>query len=132
MPPEMRRGALESTVPDTIEGEAPASVASSIGAYTVAGRPFDLWLALGFGVAGYVFKKLDYPIAPLVLAMVLGDKAEDAFRQSMIMSRGSLSIFWANGLVATLMLIGLALALAPLLSTVFGRLVKPKASSAVA
>ena len=64
--------------------------------------------------------------------MVLGDKAEDAFRQSMIMSRGSLSIFWANGLVATLMLIGLALALAPLLSTVFGRLVKLKASSAVA
>ena len=51
-----------------------------IGAYTVAGRPFDLWLALAFGVAGYVFKKLDYPIAPLVLAMVLGDKAEDAFQ----------------------------------------------------
>ena len=45
---------------------------------------------LAFGVAGYVFKKLDYPIAPLVLAMVLGDKAEDAFRQSMIMSQGSL------------------------------------------
>jgi TctA family transporter len=68
----------------------------------------------------------------IVLAMVLGDKAEDAFRQSMIMSRGSLSIFWSNGLVATLMLIGLALALGPLLSTVLGRLVKPKTSSAVA
>ena len=52
-----------------------------------------------FGVAGYVFKKLDYPIAPLVLAMVLGDKAEDAFRQSMIMSKGALSIFWSNPLV---------------------------------
>jgi TctA family transporter len=103
-----------------------------IGAYTVAGRPFDLWLALAFGVVGYLFKKLDYPIAPLVLAMVLGDKAEDAFRQSMIMSRGSLSIFWSNGLVTTLMLIGIALALGPLLSTVLGRLVKPKASSAVA
>ena len=59
-----------------------------IGAYTVAGARFDLWLALAFGVVGYLFKKLDYPIAPLVLAMVLGDKAEDAFRQSMIMSRG--------------------------------------------
>jgi TctA family transporter len=64
--------------------------------------------------------------------MVLGDKAEDAFRQSMIMSRGSLSIFWSNGLVATLMLIGIALALGPLLSIVLSRLVKPKASSAVA
>ena len=73
-----------------------------IGAYTVASNAFDLWLALVFGVVGYVFKKLDYPIAPLVLAMVLGDKAEDAFRQSMILSRGSLAIFWSNGLVGTL------------------------------
>jgi TctA family transporter len=64
--------------------------------------------------------------------MVLGDKAEDAFRQSMIMSRGSLSIFWSNGLVTTLMLIGLALALGPVLSTLVGRIVRPKASSAVA
>ena len=61
-----------------------------IGAYTVASSTFDLWLVLAFGVVGYAFKKLDYPIAPMVLAMVLGDKAEDAFRQSMIMSKGEL------------------------------------------
>jgi putative tricarboxylic transport membrane protein len=78
-----------------------------VGAYTVAGAKFDLWLVVAFGMVGYVFKKLDYPIAPLVLAMVLGDKAEDAFRQSMIMSKGSLTVFWSNGLVATL--VGLAL-----------------------
>jgi TctA family transporter len=48
----------------------------------------------------------------------------------MIMSRGSLSIFWSNGLVATLMVLGLALALGPLLSGAFGRLVRPKPSSA--
>jgi len=86
-----------------------------IGAYTVGGRTFDLWLALAFGFVGYVFKKLDYPIAPLVLAMVIGDKAEDAFRQSMIMSRGSLAIFWSNGLVAVLMTAGLVLLLWPLI-----------------
>jgi TctA family transporter len=104
-----------------------------IGAYTVAGRSFDLWLALAFGIAGYLFKKLEYPIAPLVLAMVLGDKAEDAFRQSMIMSRGSLSIFWSNGLVATLMVIGLALAFGPALGTLIGKLLRrPKASSVTA
>ena len=84
-----------------------------IGAYTIAGRPFDLWLALIFGFIGYAFKKLDYPIAPLVLAMVIGDKAEDAFRQSMIMSKGSLAIFWSNPLVTTLMLIGLTFLLWP-------------------
>ena len=95
-----------------------------IGAYTVAGSTFDLWLVLLFGIAGYVFKKLDYPIAPLVLAMVLGDKAEDAFRQSMILSQGSLSIFWANGIVTTLMLLGLALLLWPAMTwarSVLGR-----------
>jgi putative tricarboxylic transport membrane protein len=104
----------------------------AIGAYAVNNSTTDIWYMLIFGVAGYLFKKLDYPIAPLVLAMVLGDKAEDAFRQSMIMSRGSLSIFWSNGLVATLMLIGLTLALGPILSTMLGRLGKHKASSAAA
>ena len=69
---------------------------------------------MAFGAAGYLFKKIDYPIAPLVLAMVLGDKAEDAFRQSMIMSRGSVSIFWSNGLVATLCGLAIAMLLWPL------------------
>ena len=87
-----------------------------IGAYTVANAAFDLWLALAFGIVGYAFKKLDYPIAPLVLAMVVGDKAEDAFRQSMIMSTGSLSIFWANALVSTLLALALALLIWPLAS----------------
>jgi TctA family transporter len=103
-----------------------------IGAFTVAGRPFDLWLALAFGVAGYVFKKLDYPIAPLVLAMVLGDKAEDAFRQSMIMSKGSVSIFWSNGLVTTLMALGLVLLFWPVLSQLLRRVAPSRASSATA
>jgi len=74
-------------------------VICAIGAYTVHGSMFDVWLMVGFGVVGYVFKKLDYPLAPLVLALVLGDRAEDAFRQSMLMSQGNMSIFFANGLV---------------------------------
>lgn len=73
-----------------------------------------------FGVAGYAFKKLDYPIAPLVLAMVLGDKAEDAFRQSMIMSKGSLSIFWSNPLVSTLSALGLFLLCWPVIASAAG------------
>ncbi|MDJ1158658.1 tripartite tricarboxylate transporter permease [Chelatococcus sp. SYSU_G07232] len=88
-------------------------VVCAIGAYTVANSTFDLWLMLVFGIVGYVFKKLDYPIAPLVLAMVLGDKAEDAFRQSLIMSRGSLSVFWSNGLVATITALAIVLLLWP-------------------
>jgi putative tricarboxylic transport membrane protein len=91
-----------------------------IGAWTVAGSVPDLWLALIFGVVGYVFKKLDYPIAPLVLALVLGDKAEDAFRQSMLMSQGSLSIFVSNPLVATITTIALLLVTWPLWAMLFG------------
>jgi putative tricarboxylic transport membrane protein len=83
----------------------------AIGAYTVSNAQFDIWLMLLFGVAGYAFKKLDYPLAPMVLALVLGDRAEDAFRQALIGSAGNLSVFWDNGLVTTLMLIGLALLL---------------------
>lgn len=85
-----------------------------VGAYTVGSREFDLWLALIFGVVGYAFKKLDYPIAPLILAMVIGDKAEDAFRQSLIMSKGSLTIFWSNPLVASLMALAFILLISPI------------------
>ena len=66
-------------------------VICAIGAYTVHNAMLDIWFMLGFGVIGYVFKKLDYPLAPLVLALVLGDKAEDSFRQAMLVSQGELS-----------------------------------------
>ena len=58
-------------------------------------------MLLAFGIVGYVFKKLDYPLV-LVLALVLGDRAEDAFRQSMLASLGGLGIFRENGLVGTI------------------------------
>jgi len=102
-----------------------------IGAFTAASKEFDIWLALVFGLVGYVFKKLDYPIAPLVLAMVIGDKAEDAFRQSMIFSQGSLSIFWSNPLVSTLMTIGIALLVMPVIGSVARRLRGTKVASTV-
>jgi putative tricarboxylic transport membrane protein len=77
-------------------------VICAIGAYTVHSSMFDVWLMLGFGVMGYLFKKLKYPMAPLVLALVLGDMAESSFRQSMLLSQGSLSIFWSNPLVGSI------------------------------
>jgi TctA family transporter len=96
-----------------------------IGAYQISGARLDLWLALGFGIVGYLLKKLDYPIAPMVLAMVLGDKTEDAFRQSMIFSKGSLTIFWTNStLVAVIMTLALILLLWPLIGRLIGSLRK--------
>ena len=84
-------------------------VICAIGAFTVHGSMFDVWLMVGFGIVGYIFKKLDYPLAPLVLALVLGDRAEDAFRQSMLMSQGTISIFFANGLVASITILALVM-----------------------
>jgi putative tricarboxylic transport membrane protein len=79
----------------------------AIGAYSVHNSTFDVLLMMVFGVMGYFLKKCNYPLAPLVLAIVLGDKAEEAFRQSLLASQGSLSIFWSNGLVGTIMALGL-------------------------
>ncbi|MDR2327216.1 MAG: tripartite tricarboxylate transporter permease [Acidovorax sp.] len=90
-----------------------------IGAFTISGKMSDVYIALAFGVVGYVFKKLDYPIAPLILAMVLGDKTEDAFRQSMLLSEGSMSVFFSNGLVGTIFTAAIALMLWGLLGRMF-------------
>ena len=79
----------------------------AIGAYSVHSSTVDVMLMLVFGVVGYLLKKCNYPLAPLVLAIVLGDKAEEAFRQSLLGSQGSLGIFFSNPLVSTIMVLGL-------------------------
>ena len=91
-------------------------VVCAVGAYTVHNSMFDVWMMLAFGIVGYVFQKLGYPLAPLVLAIVLGDKAEEGFRQALLGSQGSLSIFFSNWLVGTIMALGLVLLLWPLVS----------------
>ena len=96
-------------------------VICAIGAYTVHNAMFDVWMMVVFGVMGYVFKKLDYPLAPLVLAIVLGDGAEDSFRQSMLFSQGDLSIFFSNKLVGTLTAAALVLLFWPLASWLVGK-----------
>jgi putative tricarboxylic transport membrane protein len=73
-------------------------------------------------VLGYLFKKLQYPLAPLVLAIVLGDNAESAFRQSMLMSQGQLGILFDNWLVGGMTTLALVLLFWPLLSWATGRL----------
>ena len=92
-------------------------VICAIGAYTVHSSMFDVVMMLVFGVAGYLFKKLKYPMAPLVLALVLGDMAEASFRQSMLLSQGSLSIFWSNGLVGSIFGLAILMLLWPLWGT---------------
>jgi putative tricarboxylic transport membrane protein len=87
----------------------------AIGAYAVNNSATDIWYLMIFGVVGYVFKKLDYPLAPLVLAPVLGDMAESALRQSLIMSQGSPLIFVASPISAALVAVSLWLLLPPVM-----------------
>src|SRR6186997_906646 len=88
----------------------------AIGAFTVHNSTFDVMLMLVFGVIGYFLKKCNYPLAPLVLAIVLGDKAEEAFRQTLLGSQGSLTVFFSSGLVGTIMTLGLIALFWPMIS----------------
>ena len=97
-------------------------VVCGIGAYTVHNSVFDVWMMVVFGVAGYLFKKLQYPLAPLVLAIVLGDNAESSFRQAMLVSEGDMRVFFANPLVGTMTGLALFLLLWPLISLAIARL----------
>jgi putative tricarboxylic transport membrane protein len=96
-------------------------VLCAVGAFAVHSATFDVWLMVLFGIVGYALKKLDYPLAPLVLAMVLGDRAEDAFRQTMLLSHGGMGIFWSNYLVGTITTLALIVLFWPLIAGVFGR-----------
>jgi len=94
----------------------------AVGAFTVHNSLFDVALMLLFGVIGYVFKKLEYPLAPLVLSLVLGDKAEDAFRQTMLASKGNLLIFGSNWLVGTITFLALVLLFWRVLTIVWNKI----------
>src|SRR5712664_617916 len=94
----------------------------AIGAYTVHNSTFDVVMMLVFGVIGYVLKKCNYPLAPMVLAIVLGDKAEESFRQSLLASGGGLGVFFSNGLVASIMALGFIALFWPLIQSGWTRL----------
>jgi putative tricarboxylic transport membrane protein len=96
-------------------------VVCAIGAYSVNNAMFNIWVMLIFGVIGYVFKKLDYPLAPLILALVLGDRTEVAFRQALLGSQGKLSIFFSNMLVGGIMVFALLLLFWPALTLAWGK-----------
>jgi len=97
-------------------------VICSIGAFTVHNSLFDVWMMVVFGVAGYLFKKLQYPLAPMVLAIVLGDRAEASFRQAILGSQGDLLVFFENGLVGSITGLALFLLFLPLITRVIARL----------
>jgi putative tricarboxylic transport membrane protein len=75
---------------------------SVIGTYAINGSMLDLYMILGFGIVGYVFDKVDIPVAPLVLSLVLGGIMEQSFRQAMTISGADPAIFVKSGISMTL------------------------------
>jgi putative tricarboxylic transport membrane protein len=92
---------------------------SIAGAYSLQNSLFDVWVALSFGVLGYLMKRFDYPAAPLVLALVLGPLLEMSLRQSLTISHGSLAIFFTRPASAVLLAIGILGLAAPTLYSLF-------------
>jgi len=82
---------------------------SVIGTYSVNTNLFDVWVMIGFGLVGYILRKLEYELAPLILAYVLGPLLEQSLRQSLVMSSGSPAIFFKSPISATIMFVSAGL-----------------------
>ena len=87
-----------------------------VGGYAPTARLLDVWLIVGFGVGGYLLRKADYPMAPLVLALVLGPLMERSFRQTMIAEHGNLLAFFERPISGSFMAIAIFFFLLPVLN----------------
>lgn len=88
-------------------------VLSLVGGYSPTQDMHDVWLMLIFGVGAYLLRKLDYPLAPAVLAIVLGPIAEPALRQSLLISNGDFSVFFTRPISGPIMIIAIILLVLP-------------------
>jgi putative tricarboxylic transport membrane protein len=85
-----------------------------IGSYTVANSTTDMVIMIIFGLVGYLMKKFDYEMAPLVMGLVLGPLMEKTFRTSLLMSRGSPAIFFRRPISLVLLAMAIVVLLSPL------------------
>src|SRR5687768_4449036 len=87
---------------------------SIVGVYSVSSSVFDVWMLAVFGLLGYVMRRLDYPSAPLILGLVLGDSMERALRQSLMMSQGDVGILVSRPISAVMLALAVLILLLPL------------------
>ena len=91
------------------------------GTYAVSSNPFDLWVMVIFGVLGFVLQRYGYPVAPIVLGLILGPMLETHFRRALIISRGDYAIFLQRPIAAGLITVAAVYLLLPLLSWAWRR-----------
>ncbi|MCE2948304.1 MAG: tripartite tricarboxylate transporter permease [Betaproteobacteria bacterium] len=102
---------------------------SAIGIFAVNGNIFELYLALGFGVIGYVFRKLAVPVAPLVLSLVLGGMMEQSFRQAMTISGADPGVFVRSPICISLLAASVLALSIPFVAPLLRRLVAQPAAA---
>ena len=88
---------------------------STIGVYAINGNVVELYFGLMFGVAGYVFRKVDIPLAPMILSLVLGGIMEQSFRQAMTISGGNPKVFVGSPICVTLVALSIISIFLPLI-----------------
>lgn len=91
---------------------------SLVGAYALRGNPLDLWTAIGAGILGYVMRVEEYPLAPMVLGLILGPIAEVNLRRSLQLSNGSLSIFIDSPLAMVILILSIVSVLYPVVQQI--------------
>jgi putative tricarboxylic transport membrane protein len=92
-----------------------------LGVFATTDRMFDTWIMLVVGIAGYLLRKLNYPVAPAVLAIVLGPLAERSLRQSLISSQGDPLTFFERPISLTCVMLAVALVSYPLVQKAMRR-----------
>ncbi|MFS0575714.1 tripartite tricarboxylate transporter permease [Sporosarcina sp. 179-K 3D1 HS] len=85
-----------------------------VGSYAFNNSMSSVWIALVFGVIGYILPKFGYPVIPMVIAIILGPMAEQAFRQSLVMSGDSLLIFIQRPIAAVFLVLAFLSAFLPI------------------
>jgi len=103
---------------------------SAVGVFATDNNIFDMWVMFFFGLVGYVMRKLDYPPAPMVLALVLGPMVEMSLRQSLTIAHGSMSIFFTRPISGTLTVLAILSLFAPLLRILWNKYRKGKTAAA--
>ena len=99
-------------------------IASVMGAYAIANTTFDVFVMIIFGILGYIFRRLEFPLPPFVIGLVLGEIAEVNLRRTMIISRGSISVFFTRPICLVLVILSIILLCMPLIKkgiTLIGR-----------
>jgi len=108
-----------------------------IGSYAIAQRMFDVWVMVIFGILGFVLRRMNYPMAPLVLGIVLGDIFDKSFRRSIVISGGDIGFYLERPITVVLMLLCLGTLVMSFASlrrivlrpfTILGNMLRPGAS----